>query len=75
MFLKSDMKFMDDPEPNLKKSLLNNLYVENFAKQLNSLLYLVETLANNLNSQEIEERLQLKVLEYATKYEDYTGGN
>ena len=66
---------MDDPEPNLKKSLLNNLYVENFAKQLNSLLYLVETLANNLNSQEIEERLQLKVLEYATKYEDYTGGN
>jgi len=74
MFLKSDMKFMDDPKPNLKKSLLNNLYVENFAKQLNSLLYIVETLANNLNSQEIEERLQLKVLEYANKYEDYTGG-
>jgi hypothetical protein len=68
MFLNSDMKFLDDPEPRLKESLLNNFYVENFAKQLNSLLFIVETLANNLNHQEIEERLELKVLEYSNKY-------
>jgi len=70
MFLNSDMKFLDDPEPRLKQSLLNNIYVENFAKQLNSLLFIVETLANNLDSQEIEERLELKVLEYSNKYKN-----
>jgi len=65
MFLNSDMKFLDDPEPKLKKSLINNTYVENFARQLNSLLFIVETLANNLDSQEIVERLELRVLEYS----------
>ena len=65
MFLNSDMKFLDDPEPRLKESLLNNKYVENFARQLNSLLFIVETLANNLDNQEIQERLELKVLEYS----------
>lgn len=67
MFLNSDMKFLDDPKPSLQKPLLNNRYVENFAKQLNSLLFIIETLANNLNNSEIEERLELKVLEYLKK--------
>ena len=65
MFLKSDMDFLDDPTPKLKAPLLNNRYVESLAQQLNSLLFIVETLANDLNSEAIEERLELKVLEYA----------
>lgn len=69
MFLNSDMKFLDDPEPRLKEPLLNNYYVENFTQQLNSLLFIVESLANDLNSQEIEERLELKAIEYVRNLE------
>jgi len=69
MFLSSDMKFFDDPKPTISESFLNNKYVENFAQQLNSVLFIVESLKNNLNSQEIEERLELKVLEYAKDIE------
>jgi len=65
MFLNSDMDFLDDPKPRLKSSLLSNRYVENLAQQLNSLLFIVETLANDLDSEAIEERLELKVLQYA----------
>ena len=65
MFLKSRMQFLDDPQPKLKEPLINNNYVKNFAQQLNSLLFIVESLVNDLDNQDIEERLKLKVLEYA----------
>jgi len=70
MFLNSDMKFLDDPEPRLKESLLSSRYVENIAQQINSLLFIVETLSSNLNDKEIEDRLELKVLEYMEDLED-----
>lgn len=69
MLLNSDMKFLDDPVPRLKEPLLNSTYVENFSVQLNSLLFIVDALANNLNSKEIEERLELKALEYVNQME------
>jgi len=70
LFLNSDMDFLDEPKPRLKSSLVDNKYIESFAQQLNSLLFIVETLANDLDSEAIEERLELKVLEYVEKIED-----
>ena len=70
MFLNSDMKFLDDPEPRLNEPLLNSEYVENFAQQLNTVLFIVESLASNLNTEEIQERLELKAIEYVKKIDE-----
>jgi len=69
LFLKSDMDFLDNPDANIKKPFADKQYVENFTKQINSALFLVETFANKLNSGEIEDRLELRLMEYANSLE------
>lgn len=69
MFMNSDMKFLDDPRPSIKKSFHDKEYLSNFGRQLNTLLFIVESLSNNVGSQEIEERLELRALEVIEKIE------
>jgi len=63
------MDFLDNPDANIKKPFADKQYVENFTKQINSALFLVETFANKLNSGEIEDRLELRLMEYANSLE------
>ncbi len=67
LLMGSDMKFLDDPKPSLKETFIKDEYFENIGKQLNSLLFIVESLANDLDKLEIEERLELKALEYVKR--------
>ncbi len=69
MFMNSDMKFLDDPRPSIKRSFNDKEYLSNFGRQLNTLLFIVESLSNDLGSQEIEERLELQALEVMEKIE------
>ena len=63
MMLQSDMKFLDEPPMGVSNTLLNPKYYESLGKQINSLLFIVESLENNVGRKEIEERLELKMLE------------
>ena len=68
VMVKSDMKFLDDPKPRLSQTFLKPEYYENMGKQINSLLFIIESFANNLSSSEITERLELKALEYVREH-------
>jgi len=65
LLLGSDMKFLDDPKPQLEKSFFDPEYYDQLGIQLNSLLFIVESFVHGLEQTEIEERLELKALEYA----------
>ena len=64
ILLESEMNFLDEPELKLKKSFNNSEYKANLVKQLNSLLFIVESFVNNSDSSAIVERLDLKALEF-----------
>lgn len=70
IMMKSKMKLLDEPEQALDRSFLEERYKENIAKQLNTLLYIVEAFQSDLNSQEIEETLELKELAYKENHFD-----
>ena len=61
--MKTDMKFLNDPEFSVDRSLINKSYIENVGKQINSLLFIVEVFAFGYDSIEIIDRLELKTLE------------
>jgi len=63
LMIESDMKFLDEPNPKLGDSFLNKIYYETMGKQLNSLLFIIESFVNDLSTKEIEDRLELKALE------------
>jgi|GEM_PF-1656185 len=63
LMLESDMKFLDEPDPSLNDSFLNKEYYQNMGKQLNSLLFIIESFVNDLSTKEIEDRLELKAIE------------
>ena len=64
ILLNSEMNFLDEPNLELNKSFNDKKYKANLVKQLNSLLFIVDSLINNLDSSEIEQRLELKALEF-----------
>ncbi len=64
ILMKSDMKFLDDPKPQLNRSFKDELYYQKLGQQVNSLLFIVEAFAGKLDKQEVIERLELKELEY-----------
>ena len=63
ILMKTDMKFLNDPEFSVDRSLINKSYIENVGKQINSLLFIVEVFAFGYDSIEIVDRLELKTLE------------
>lgn len=63
IMIESDMKFLDNPEPKIANSFLNKVYYENIGKQINSLLFIIESFINNFTTSEIEEKLELKAIE------------
>jgi len=63
IMMESKMKFLDEPEQLLYKSFFDKRYFKNLATQLNSLFYIVEAFSKDLETQKIEERLELKELE------------
>jgi len=64
ILMKSDMKFLDDPKPRLRRSFKDEAYYEKIGKQINSLLFIVEAFAGKLKKNKVMERLELKELEY-----------
>jgi len=69
IMLESNMRFLDDPHIDIDKSLFNKKYNENMAKQINSLLFIIDSFVNELDTAEIEDRLELKSLELIKKRE------
>ena len=67
IMMNSDMKFLDTPSFDLNKSFFNKEYNTELGKQLNTLLFIVESFANNLEKSEIVERLELKILDTVDK--------
>lgn len=63
MMLADEVNFLDEPAFKLKRSFYNKKFNNNMGKQLNSLLYILETFIKNTDSSEIKERLELKELE------------
>jgi len=63
IMMDSHMKFLDSPTFRLKTSFFNEVYNQELSMQLNTLFFIVESFANNLEKSEIVERLELKVLE------------
>lgn len=64
ILMKSDIKFLDDPKPQLNRSFKDETYYQKIGQQINSLLFIVEAFAGKLDKQEVIERLELKELEY-----------
>lgn len=67
MFMESDMQLLDDPEPSLHTSFKNKAYNENIARQMNTLLFIVESFAKGLSNKDVEERLELESLKLVEK--------
>lgn len=70
MMLSSDMKFLDDPAPSLGRSFFDKIYYRNIGKQINTLLFILESFAENIDKTEVENRLELKALEFLKLTED-----
>ena len=62
IMMDSDMKFLDEPAQGVSKSFLKNEYKKNIARQMNTLLFIVDAFINNADTSEIEERFELKSL-------------
>lgn len=69
IMMSSDMKFLDDPKPVLNQTFKKEKYYQNIGKQLNTLLYIMESFVEELDKTAIEERLELKALEYLERAE------
>jgi len=69
ILLESKVKFLDEPRQNIHKSFDDPEYYANIVKQLNSFLYIVEAFTNDVESSEIEETLELKMLDILKKEE------
>ncbi len=67
LLMQSEMKLLDDPPPKLNRSLNMAEYNDRMGRQLNSLLYIVEALASELDVSEIQERFELKTREMVEK--------
>lgn len=65
--MESKMKFLDDPKPSLGRSFKDESYYRKISQQLNSLLFIVDSFADELSPIEIEEKLKLRMIEYADK--------
>ena len=65
IMLESDMKFMDKPKFKIDRPIINDEYNTTLAKQINSLLFIIDTFGDTLTMEEIEEKLELKMLEYS----------
>jgi len=65
MIMESRMRFLDEPEPMLDHPLDNRHYKANLARQMHTLLFIVDAFVNDLDSSEIEEQLELKTIELA----------
>jgi len=65
ILMESDMKFLDDPTPSLNRSFQDEHYYAKISKQVNSLLYIIDTFIDDLTPMEIEQNLKLRVMEYA----------
>ena len=52
------MHFLDEGKPKLKESLLNGRYYKSIVKQFNSLFFILESFAGELDAVEIENRLE-----------------
>lgn len=65
ILLSTDEKFLDKPSLELSRSFNSKRHYENIGKQINSFLFLMESFVNDLDTSEVEERLELKALEYA----------
>lgn len=65
LLMDSKMKFLDDPKQSLSKPLDGIEYKTKLAQQLNTLLFIVDSFVNNLENNEIVERLELQALEMA----------
>ena len=63
IMLENKMKFMDEPKLSTDKSFISNEYNANLGRQLNTLLFIVETFVNDLGESEVLEKLELKALE------------
>lgn len=63
IMLDNQMKFMDEPSLSTDASFINQEYNSNLAKQLNTLLFIVESFVNDLGESEVLEKLELKTLE------------
>lgn len=65
MLMESDMKFLDDPKPKISRSFHDEEYYAKMSQQLNSLLFIIDSFADELTPVEIEEKLKLRMIEYA----------
>jgi len=67
ILMKSDMDFLDKPKYSVDRTFRDEQYRTNLAQQLNTLLYIVDAFVQNLDSTEIEDKLELKAIEYERK--------
>ena len=58
LLLKTNMRFLDSPKFSLDKPLFSEKYLEVMTMQLNTLFYIIEAFANNLEKKEIEKRIE-----------------
>ncbi|WP_235299671.1 hypothetical protein [Portibacter marinus] len=65
--MESEINFMDEPKPDLRKSFRENEYYQNMTRHLNSFLFIIKSLAENKSEIEIEKQLELNILEYAER--------
>jgi len=75
MMLSSKMKFLDNPTPSIGRSFFDKEYYRNIGKQINTLLFMMESFTEGLDKTDVEARLELKTLEFLkrTKEESYKG--
>lgn len=62
IMMKSNMQFLDDPKQRVDETFLKEQYRDNVGRQLNTLLFIVDSFINNSDTSEIEERLELKTM-------------
>lgn len=62
LLMNSNMKLLDDPHQHIDQTFLLEEYKTKVARQLNTLLFIVDSFVNNADTSEIEERLELKTL-------------
>ena len=70
IMMPSDMKFLDEPRFTLSRPVDDPAYKRTLAQQLNTLLFIVDAFTGKLVTEEIEEKLVLKSLEYERLYSD-----
>ena len=59
ILMESKMKFLDEPKPHIKETFLNNAYFESMGRQLHTLLFILDAFVDDLQTTDIEDRLEL----------------